>query len=148
MSRRLAVATNRALYGTTTSITITINSLANSSSVTSSTIDNTSDEFLDANVEIIVASNSTGTSTTGYVEVFVKGSIDNSDFASDTADRKIGTFGVIANSTTYKAVFPVAPALGGILTPYWQIRVRNVSGAALASSGNSAAYRGVHVETV
>ncbi len=142
------MATNRAAYGTATAITITLASLANNGSATSSAIDNTGNLFLDANVEVILVSAASGTSTTGYVEVFAKGSIDNADFSSDTADRKIGTVGVVANSTTYKAVFPVAQAFGGILPPYWQVRVRNASGAALAASGSSATYRGIHIETV
>ena len=142
------MAVSKPVFGTTTAITITLASLGNSNSATSSTIDNTSDRFIDANVEIIVVSAASGTTATGYVEVFVKGSIDGTDFATDTADRKIGAFGVVANSTTYKAVFSIAQALGGMATPYWQIRVRNVSGAPLAASGSSSAYRGFHIETV
>lgn len=141
------MASSKPTYGSPTALTVTLNSLANGASATSSTVTNTTDRHSDATVEVIVASAASGTSATGYVEVFVKGSIDGTDFASDTADRKIGTIGVVANSTTYKGVFPVAPALGGMLTPYWQVRVRNASGAALAASGNAAAYLGHHVET-
>lgn len=139
---------SKAAYGTTTAITVTVNSLANNGSATSTAIDNTTNLFLDANVEVVVVSAASGTSATGFVEVFAKGSIDNTDFSSDTADRKIGTIGVVANGTTYKGIFPVAQAFGDILPPYWQIRVRNASGAALAASGSSASYRGIHIETV
>jgi hypothetical protein len=142
------VATSKAAYGTATSITVTLASLANNGSATSSAIDNTTNLFLDANVEVIVVSAASGTSATGYVEVFAKASIDNADFASDTADRKIGTIGVAANATTYKGIFPVASAFGGVLPPYWQVRVRNATGAALAASGNAAFYRGIHIDTV
>ncbi len=134
--------TIRMSYGTVTSMTITLASLANNTSVTSSSVTNAVNLFTDALVEVIIATG-TGTAATGYCEVFVKGSIDNSDFATDTGDRKVATIATPTASTTYKTVINVAPAFAGMMPQYWQIRVRNVSGAALAASGSSAAYSGV-----
>lgn len=136
------MATIRMSYSAATAITITINSLANGSSVTSSTVTNAVNLYTDVLVEVIIAT-STGTTAAGYCEVFVKGSIDNTDFASDAADRKIGSVATPTASTTYKLVLNVASAFGGAMPQYWQIRVRNASGNALAASGNSASYSGI-----
>lgn len=135
--------TVRMSYGAATAITITINSLANGSSVTSSTVTNASNLYTDALVEIILATGASGATAAGYCEVFVKGSIDNTDFSSDTGDRKIGAIATTAVSTTYKLIVNLASAFGGAMPQYWQIRVRNASGGALAASGNSASYSGI-----
>jgi hypothetical protein len=129
-------------YGAATAITATINSLANNASVTSSSVTNAVNLYTDALVEVIIATGA-GTASTGYVEVFAKGSIDNTDFSSDATDRKIGVVATPTASTTYKLVTGIASSFGGTMPQYWQIRVRNLSGAALAASGNSASYSGV-----
>lgn len=134
--------TLRMSYSTATAITASINSLENNTSVISSPVTNATNLYTDCLVEILIATG-TGTSPTGYVEVFAKASIDNTDFSSDTADRKIGVVATPAASTTYKLVTSIASAYGGAMPQYWQLRIRNVSGAALAGSGNSASYSGV-----
>ncbi len=134
--------TIRSSYSAATALTITLNSVASTTSATSSTVTNATNLYTDALVEVIIA---TGVSSvaTGYVEVFVKGSIDNTDFPTDGADRKLGSFATPAASTTYKGVFNVASAYGGVMPQFWQIRIRNVTGDALAASGNSASFSGI-----
>lgn len=134
--------TLRMSYGADTAITVSINSLANNSSVNSSSITNAVNLYTDALVEVIVVTGA-GSASTGYIEVFAKASVDNTDFSSDVADRKIGAIATPTASTTYKLVTSVASAFGGTMPQYWQIRVKNVSGAALAGSGNSASYSGI-----
>lgn len=136
------MATIRMSYSAATAITITINSLANGSSATSSTVTNAVNLYTDVLAEVIIATG-TGTSATGFCEVYLKGSIDNTDFSSDAADRKIGTVATPTASTTYKLIANLASAFGGAMPQYWQIRVRNASGSALAASGNSASYSGI-----
>lgn len=134
-------------YSGATTITITLASLANNTSVTSSSVTNAANLYSDAMVELIITTGA-GTTSSGYVEVFLKGSIDNSDFASDATDRKVATFAAPTASTIYKCIFSLASAYGGVLPQFWQLRVRNVTGAAFSSTGNSAAYSGFQLTSV
>lgn len=134
-------------YAAATALTITLNSVANNASATSSTVTNAANLYSDAMVELLITTG-TGTTAAGYIEVFVKGSIDNTDFASDAADRKVASFAAPTASTVYKCIFSLASGYGGVLPQYWQIRVRNATGAALAASGNSAAFSGIQLTSV
>jgi hypothetical protein len=138
--------TLRMSYSSATSITITLASLANGSSATSSSITNAVNLYTDVLVELIIATG-TGTAATGYCEVFLKGSIDNTDFPSDAGDRKLGSIATPTASTTYKLIVNVAAAYGGTMPQFWQIRVRNASGAALSASTSAASYSGILLVT-
>lgn len=132
-------------YGTTTALTVTgISTLANGSSATSATVDNTTNLFIDALVEVTFT---TGTvSATGTVEIWAKGSIDNTDFDDDLNDRLIGVV-VLTGTTsqTRKRIAGLAAAFGGTLPPYWQLRIRNATGAALTAGAVS--YRGATLQS-
>ena len=134
-------------YATAATLTVTgLATLANAASAVSGTVDNTTNLYMDALVEVIVDTGS-GATASGYVEVWVKGSIDNVDFDDDPNDKWIGSVTlVVAGADTRKRVMSVAAAFGGVMPPYWQIRIRNVSGAALTAG--SVAYRGVKLQTV
>lgn len=133
-------------YGTTTSLTVTgLATLANGSSATSATVDNTTTLFIDALIELTFT---TGTvSATGTVEIWAKGSIDNTDFDDDLNDRLVGTV-VLTGTTsqTRKRIAGLAAAFGGTLPPYWQVRIRNATGAALTAGAVS--YRGATLQSV
>lgn len=134
-------------YGTTTSLTVTgIGTLASNGSATSSAVDNTTDLFIDVQGELLFATAS-GAVATGTVELWGKASIDNTDFDDDVNDRLIGVCVLAAAGVqTRKRVFSLAAAFGGTIPPYWQIRVRNATGAAFTSA--SIAYRGVFLKSV
>lgn len=134
-------------YGTTTSLTVTgLATLANSTSATSATVDNTANLFIDLLVEIIV-SVGVGAVATGVVEIYAKGSIDNADFDDDANDKWVGTVALAAaGAATYKRIVSLASAFGGSLPPFVQLRVRNATGAALTAG--TAAYRGVLMQSV
>ena len=133
-------------YGTTTSLTVTgLSTLANGSSATSATVDNTTTLFIDALIELTFT---TGTVTaTGTVEIWAKGSIDNTDFDDDLNDRLIGTV-VLTGTTsqTRKRIAGLAAAFGGTLPPYWQVRIRNATGNPLTAGAVS--YRGATLQSV
>lgn len=132
-------------YGTTTAATITLAALANAGSANSTAIDNTTNLFIDILLEVVVTV-AAGATATGTVEIYAKGSIDNSDYDDDTNDKWIGTIGfAAAGAGTYKRIVPVAPAFGGSLPAYVQVRIRNVSGAALTSG--TVSYRGVSMQS-
>lgn len=139
----------RPVYATAATLTISgLGSLANSTSVTSSAVNNTADLFLDVLLEVLIATD-TGATATGFIEIWAKGSIDGTDFDDDANDKLLGTVNLItAGAATRKRVLSIASAFGGLLPPQWQIRVRNVSGGALAASGSSISYRGVKAQSI
>ena len=133
-------------YATASSLTVTgLATLANGSSATSATVDNTTTLFLDALIELTFT---TGTvSATGTVEIWAKGSIDNTDFDDDINDRLVSVV-VLTGTTsqTRKRVVGLASVFGGTLPPYWQVRIRNATGAALTAGAVS--YRGALLQSV
>lgn len=156
----------KAKYGSNNQgITITLASLANGSARESTAIDNSSNLFLDALVQLKIRSNSSGTSSSGMVYVYAYGTADGGTSYSNTASgtdagitltvppnaRIIGTIAVTANSTNYEShPFSVAQSFGGVLPDHWGIIVENQSGAALDSTeGNHLKfYQGVYAQSV
>lgn len=114
------------------SVTITIASLANGSSVVSSAIDNSSNKYVGATVRVKVKTNAAGTSATGLVSVYIVRSTDGGTDYSDNTDQLIGTIATPANATTYAKAFYVEP-----LGTHWKVGVLNSSGAALDSTGGN-----------
>lgn len=135
------------LYGTTTTVTVTgLGTLADVTSATSAVIDNTTDLFLDALVEIVVAT-AAGALATGYVEIYAKGSIDNTDYDDDNNDKWLGTLSLVtAGAATRRRIVSVASGFGGAMPAYWQLRIRNATGAAFTSG--TVQYRGIKVQSV
>ena len=135
------------IYGTTTTLTVTgLGTLANGSSVISATVDNTTNLFLDVQVEVVFAT-AAGATATGTLEVWAKESIDNTDFDDDSNDTLIAVAVLAAAGVqTRKRIVHLASVFGGSIPPYWQLRIRNATGAALTSA--SVAYRGVYLQSV
>jgi|SRR5215831_24624 len=156
--------TLEAKYGTNNqSITCTFTSLTNNSQRQSTAIDNTSNLFLDALVQLKIKSAASATSTTGSVNIYAYGTADGGTDYSDGATgtdgsitltsppnmKLIGVANVVANSTTYIAgPFSVAAAFGGIIPDHWGIVVENKSGATLDASVGSAWYQGIQQQGV
>jgi len=135
------------VYGTTQTITVTgLGTLANGSSATSAAIDNTSDLFLDALAEIVIDTAS-GATAAGYIEIYVKGSIDNTDYDDDNNDKWVGTINLVtAGALTRKRIVSVAASFGGAMPAYWQVRIKNSSGAAFTNG--TLQVRGVKAQAV
>jgi hypothetical protein len=146
-------------YGTNNqSIACTITSLANNGQRQSTAIDNTGNTFIEALVFVTVKSNASGTSASGYVNVYAYGTVDGGSDYTDGATgtdgsitltsppnmRLIGTINVVANATTYKGgPFAVSVAFGGVLPDHWGIVIENKSAATLDASVGAAIYQGV-----
>ncbi len=146
-------------YGTNNqAITCTFTSLASNGQRQSTAIDNTSNTFIDALVFVTVKTNASGTSATGYVNVYAYGSVDGGTNYSDGATgsdgsitltappnmRLIGTVNCVANATTYKGgPFAVALAFGGVLPDHWGIVIENKTSATLDASVGAAIFQGV-----
>jgi hypothetical protein len=137
------------VYGSNNqTITISLNSLADGATVFSSEISNTSDLFLDVLIRVIVLTESSAIDATGYITVFVVASADGAggtypDGANDEL-KPIMVFNANVASTTYNSpLASIASAFGGVVPEKFKIGVKNDTGNALESTGNSAHYQGI-----
>lgn len=142
-------------FGSSTSITITANSLGSGSARESTAVDNSTNLFLDALARVSV---SVGTvANPKEVRIYVYGSEDGttyedpatgSDAAITLEDPPVMKLArvipVPTSSKVYEAIFSVAQCFGGTMPRKWGIVIDNQSGAALAASNNSASYTGVY----
>lgn len=129
------MATVTANVTNSNTVTITIASLANGSTNTSSAIDNSTNKFLEALIQAKVKTNAAGTSTTGLVNLYLIRSADAATTYDDNNKLLLGSIPAIANATTYIASFSTAPF--GALGTSWKVSLENKSGAALDSTAGS-----------
>ena len=149
-------------YGTSNqAITITLNSLANDGKRESTAVDNSTSLFLDAVVQVKIATNASNDSTGDKsVYIYAYGTADGGTTYSGNAsgtDSSFGTdpqqlqncklIGVVyaptANKTYESDLMSIANAFGGKLPEKWGIVAHNETGYGLNSSGNSAFYQGI-----
>lgn len=163
------MATIKALYGTEAqAITCTIASLASSSTAgrESTAIDNTTNLFLDALVQVSVKTAAGALGNDKAVYVYVAGTVDaatptwpdnvtGADAAitlvNPTELKLLGTIFCPASSTTYKGgPWSVAEKFGMWLPEKWSIVVVNFTGQALdATEGNhKKIYQGLQAQSV
>ena len=156
------MATIKEAFAASGAITITLNALASSATVgrEATAIDNSSNLYLDALVYVAL-NTTTGAAPANdkCAYVYAYGSEDGTNYTdnatgSDAAitllsPTNLKLVNVIsmpstATSVTYKTVFPVAPAFGGVLPRKWGIVVRNYCGITLGAANNVASYSGVY----
>jgi len=158
------VSTVKALYGTSNqSITCTLTSLANNGQQGSLAIDNTSNLFLDAFVQLKIKTASSAVAATGSINVYAYGTADGGSDYSDAVTgtnasqtltsppnlRLIGVINANVVSTTYVGgPFSVAAAFGGVLPDHWGIVVENKTGAAFDGTVASAWWQGLQQSVV
>ena len=149
-----------AKFGADAALTITLNSLANNAVRESTVVNNSANLRLDSLIVLIIVTGASGVSSTGFIEIYGYGSIDDGTTYTDAATganavlttlknaRLVAVASCNANGTTYNlGPYNVAVAFGGILPEYWGIFVKNRTGAALAAAGNSARAQGVYAQT-
>lgn len=149
-------------YGTAgQALTITVASLATGSARASTVIDNTTNLFLDALVQIQTKTG-TGPAAPNIVNVYAYATVDGGTTYSDGATGTdaaitltvppnavlIGSLNCPTASTSYKSgPMSVAAAFGGILPAKWGIIIENQSGTTLSATGGDhiVQYQGVFV---
>ncbi len=145
-------------------LTITVASLTNSSLRQSAVVDNSSNLFFDAIVSVKLKTNSSGTSSIGYCNVYAYATADggttytggaSGSDAAYTADSTnlvlLGIVTMTANSTTYTGTFNLSRAFGyGGIPEKWGIVIENGTGATLDSTGGNPAilYQGIYAQSV
>lgn len=120
-------------------LTTELNSLANAgTAVSSSEYNNTSNRWIDGEVEVYVAASA---ANTGYVDIYLLEGTTTGNlatYAQRQNARRIGS--VQLNGTT--AVRKRLPISG--IAPYTKCLLDNTSGGSLASSGNTVTLLGIN----
>ena len=154
------MASVKEAFSSAASLTITLNSLASSATAgrESTAVDNTSNLYLDALVEVLVSFPNSAPANDKTIYVYAYAALDGTNYTgaatgSDAAYtmqdpttlRLIGVIPVPTQNISYRsALFSVAAAFGNVLPPKWGIMVRNYAGQTLNGSGCSAQWVGVH----
>ena len=158
------MASIKLAFGSVTSMTVTnLHSLASSATVgwQSAVIDNSTDLYEDALVQVILDHANTAPANDKASYVYAYGGLETS--YSDPASGTEGTITIatiVSNPQAFKQIgnvpyntqdavvesqpMSVASAFGGILPIKWGIIVVNYSGAAYAASGNTVKWAGVY----
>lgn len=130
-------------------ITITLASLADGATATSSTIDNSTTKYLHCDLQMKMRSGA-GVSGSGTVTLYILRSADGGTTFDDIGVNTdiFGIFNVPDNSTDY--VFSVDTSTIGILPEYWKLTVLNNTGDAFDSTGSnfSVKFVGKKLQTV
>jgi hypothetical protein len=129
------VATVSAAYTSSNTITITLASTTNTTIQTSSAIDNSTNLFLEARVQLKWKTGASGTSATGFVNVYLIGSPDGGTTYDDNNKTLLGTMAVVANATVYTDSWSTAPL--GTLPKFWKVAVENQGGGASDTTGGN-----------
>lgn len=151
--------------GSNQSITITLNGLANDAKRESAAVDNSTNCFLDAMVQVKIATNASADST-GDKSVYVyaygtaddgagcSGNASGSDAAFGTDPqqlnncRLIGVIHAPMQNLIYESdLMSVGAAFGGLLPQRWGIIVHNKTGQTLKTSDCSAVYQGLYAQS-
>jgi hypothetical protein len=141
-------------YGTDNqTITITLASNANNVVQASTVVDNTANLYKDALVMVKIKTNASGTSATGYLNLYFFGTVDTA--GPTYPEGATGTDGTVtltappnlpppvimnavANATSYTAgPFSVRQAFGGSMPEKWGVIIENKTGAALDSTAGN-----------
>lgn len=146
------MAATTILYGTSTSITCTLASLASSSTAGRgcAVVDNTTNKYDDALLTIAVKTSASALANDKACYIYLYGSEDGTVYNASSAES-VGTDAAVtpdaptnmkgpfilncpATSTTYRTVISVASAFGGIMPRKWGFVLRNYTGQALDST--------------
>ncbi len=156
----------KAKYGSyNQAITITINNLVNDAKRESTAVDNSANCFLDALVQVKIATN-TAVDSTGdkSVYVYAYGTTDGGATYSGNASGSDASFGTdpqqLSNCKLIGMVYAptqnkiydsdpmsIASAFGGLVPQYWGIIIHNKTGQTLKNGDCSAFYQGMCIQS-
>jgi hypothetical protein len=151
-------------YSSATSMTVTnLNSLASSATAgwQSAVVDNTSNLYFDAIVQVKVDMANTAPANDKCLYVLAYGGAESGVYGNPASGsegsltitnitntgQNLRVLGVMPYTTADEVIesspMSVAGAFGGILPPYWGVAIINYSGAAIAATGNTVKWVGV-----
>jgi len=129
--------TSQTKFSNSNTITITLASLADGAVATSSTIDNSTNKFITADIQIKTRT-STGTSSIGGLTLFFLRSADGGTTFDSVGSGNLeilAAYTLDSDSTDYR--FSAETSRLGLLPDFWRIAVQNDSGAALDSTASN-----------
>jgi hypothetical protein len=147
-------------YGTKTTITCTLTSLANAAARESTVIDNTTNLFIDALLRVKTNGQAGGT---GTLEVYAYAALGDTSYTdgatgSDAAftaaniknARLVGIIAMNVATAVIAGTMSVAVAFGGVMPDKWGLLFKNNSGAALSATAGDHVieYEGVYATVV
>jgi hypothetical protein len=159
------MANIKRVFGAIQNMTITnLNSLASSPTAgwQSAQVDNTTDLYLDALVQVKLDMANTAPGSSKGIFVYAAGGLETGVLSNPasgsqgaitlvdvtTTPQNLRQIGFIPYTTQDEVVesspMSVAAAFGGVLPPYWSVVIINHSGAAIAASGNTVKYTPVY----
>jgi hypothetical protein len=158
------MASLKKAYGTVTTMTVTnLNSLASSATAgwQSAVVDNSSDLYIDAIVQVVVDMANTAPGSDKALYVYAYGGLEttytNPASGSEgaitltsisTTAQNLRLIGTLFYNTQDEVIesqpMSVAKAFDGELPIKWGLVIMNFSGAALAASGNTVKWAGVY----
>lgn len=135
------MADTKLLYASAATLSVTnITGLGNVSSANSAAIDNSTTGYFDIEIMLQVTTGSATANTT--VEIWVKGSLDGTNFEDDNNDTLVGVISVVTSGVqTLRRIVSAASGFSGPLPPYVMLRVRNATGTNLGTA--TASYVGL-----
>lgn len=144
-------------------VTITLVSLADGNAFESTAIDNQTDRYLDAMLEITIVLSGGSPPAGAYIGVFIAPSVGGTLFPTPATGTNLaitipdptlliplGQIPVSVGGVTLHVEFTsVATALaGGLLPRKWSVIIQNKSGVAFTGSGHVVQYGGVYALTI
>jgi len=132
----VATLTEKLSFGTDNTVTITLASLFFDDFAISSTIDNSTDKFVAADVQVKIRTG-TGTLDNGKVYLFLLRSVDGgTDFDSFTQLSVNASLlvGALTNADSTDYVFSADTSILGLLPSHWKLALFNSTGALLDAS--------------
>jgi hypothetical protein len=157
----MTVTTDNIKYGSTTAITCTMASLASSATAGRScaAVDNGTNLFDDVLLTVIVKTSASALANDKACYVYLYGDEDGTTFNASSAEN-VGTDVAVtldsptnlkgpfviacpAVSVTYRGVWSIAQAFGGVMPRKWGFVIQNYTGQALDASVASASYSGI-----
>lgn len=156
----------KAKYGSSNqTIAVTIDGLANDAKRESAIVDNSAHCFLDALVQVKIATNIAADSTGDKsIYIYAYGTVDSGTGCSGNASGNDAAFGTdpqqltncrligVVYAPTQNRIYEsdlmsVASAFGGLLPQFWGIIVHNRTGQTLKTGDCSAVYQGLYAQS-
>lgn len=118
----------------TTVLQSELSSLADTSAVESTAINNSSNKYFETHVFCAFKGTANSSST---VNVYVKGSDNNADFSDSTNAFFLGAIQMSSTTVAKAGPYAVSPLFGGVLPKHFKIMSDNESNGALAAGTSS-----------
>lgn len=136
------MAVSKQTFGTYQTLDVTsAATLANATSANSAAVNNSTTGYFDILFAVSITSGAAAIANS-VCEVWVKGSLDGTNYEDDGNDHLVGQMTLsAAGAQVERTIVSAASGFSGPMPPYVMLRIRNATGAAFTAA--SAGYVGV-----